>query len=116
MSNQQSEYNIVFKTSDPSILVNLFGKELPAEGAEISIDPDVTIKVQSVNVQHGLVDTSIIVNFVLQIISGITIKVIGDLLVDRFKDKKAELTINGKKIENMNSSEIISALNDDRDA
>jgi len=34
MTKNQSEYKIDLETSDPSLLVNLFGNELPAEGTE----------------------------------------------------------------------------------
>lgn len=115
MSARQSEYQIEFKTSDPSLLINLFGNELPDEGSEFSLDPDVTIKARQVEVQHGLVETSIIVNCVLKVIGGITIKVVGDLLVDRLKGRKAELSINNQKIEKLRSSEIVSALNGAKD-
>ena len=115
MSNKQSEYNIELKTSDPALLVSVFGSELPEEGSQSSLDPNVSIQARQVSVQHGLVETSIIVNCLLQILGGVAVKVVGDLLVNKLKGKDAELTINGKKIKKITTIEVLTALEETED-
>jgi hypothetical protein len=96
--------------------MNLFGAELPTEGTESSPDLGVTITVDHVEIEHGLVETAIIVDCVVKVVSGIAIKVIGDLLVDRLKNKKAKLTINDRQVNNISTQEIVSAMRGVSDA
>ena len=116
MAKRSLEFNINLKTSDPSVLVNLFGVELPTEGTENSLAHGVTIKAQHVEVQHGLVETSVIVSCVVQVIAGIATKVIGDLLVDLLKDRKAKLAINDRHIDNLTTPLVVSAMEGGADA
>src|SRR5258707_15352917 len=110
------QFAVSLQTQDPSLLLNLFGTELPTDGTEMSMAPGVSIRVARVEVHHGLVESVVLVNFVLQAASGIATKVIADLLVDHFRNKKAKLTINDKAIENVATSDLVSAMTGVEDA
>jgi hypothetical protein len=116
MSKQGAEFHFSLQTQDPSLLLGLFGVELPAQGAEKPLAPSISIRTERVEVQHGLVESTILVNFVLQATSGIATKVIADLLVDHFRDKKAKLTINSKSIEKITPDALVSAMKGAGDA
>jgi hypothetical protein len=50
------QFAVSLQTQDPSLLLNLFGTELPTDGTEMSLAPGVNIRADRVEVQHGLVD------------------------------------------------------------
>jgi hypothetical protein len=116
MVEQPLELKLKMQTEEPSLLVDVFGTEMPAKGTETSLAPGVSIRADHVEVQHGFVGTSIVINCILQAASGIATKVIADLLLDRFRERKAKLSINGKPVPNLTRPALESALDGAKDA
>jgi hypothetical protein len=110
MPDPPFSFKVELQTSDPSVLVDLFGTELPALGAARSLGEDVTASIEDVQIHHGLMETSILVNFAVTVITGVTTKVIGDLLSDLLKRRKVKLAIDGKQVDSRNAAAIASAI------
>lgn len=85
-------------TADPELLVDLFGSELPREADEANIGDGVRLRVSDAQVEHGLIETTIIVNCLVTIATGVATNVLGDLLTEAIKNKRAKISLDGREL------------------
>ena len=89
-------HHVTLETSDPTLLVEVFGTELPAVGSRVDLGPRIAAaSVKETRVHHGAIDTSIIVNLVVSVTTGVTTKVLGDVLSDLVKRRRGRITVDG---------------------
>src|SRR6266850_1778494 len=98
MKTEDLTYSIQLRTQDPSVVVDLFGSESPIPTYSSTLIDGVDATVTRVEIQRGLVESSILVDFLLKVASGITAKVVGDLLFERIRSRRAKLSVNGRKV------------------
>ncbi len=110
IAKQPIQIELKLQTEEPSLLQEIFGVEMPTGGVESTLAPGILIRASRVEVEHGLIESSIIVTCILQAASGIATKVIADVLLDRIRARKAKLNINGKPVSNLTAPALASAV------
>jgi hypothetical protein len=88
-------HKIELLATDAVGLETLFGGRAPTVGSHLDLGDGVTLKVVDTRTQRGVIESSVLVNFALQVVSGVAVKVVGELLSERFKGQKGSLKVDG---------------------
>ena len=107
---EKTSFRVEMQTTDPRVLVDFFDIEMPAPHTTATLDDGLTADIQDVRVNHGLVETAVIVNFVITVASGVATKVVSDLLLERLRGRNVRLRIDDKPIDTVTSATIKSAI------
>ena len=105
-------HRVELSTTDVATLDSMFGPHRPVVGARVPLDDDVVLEVVDTRIERGVVETSIFLDFALKVGSGVAVKVIGDLLSERLKGRKASVKINGATVQADDARAIEIALTD----
>jgi hypothetical protein len=89
---------ITVKTQSLTILEELFGSESPKDNQKFQIGPDITLIHERHLIRQGVIDSGVVVHFVLQVASGVAAKVIAEWIWGKIKDKKAHVEVNGMEL------------------
>ena len=112
----ENTHSVRVTSQDPLVFGSEFPGGLPSANVEFCPGPGLTFSVVRVDIRHGVLDSSIVVDLVLKIAAGVATKVVGDLLVDYFKQRKATLTVNGKSVDLTQPESMGAALGSRTDA
>jgi len=92
------ELKVKIIADNPMLLKDIFKEDNPAPESKIKITEGIDLVHKYHIVRQGFVDSGVIINFMLTIGAGVATNFLSTWLLDKIKDNKVHIEINGESV------------------
>ena len=93
-----SKLKIKIIADNPMLLKDIYGENNPASELKVKITEGIDLVHERHIVRQGFVDSGVIISFMLTIGAGVATNLLSTWLLDKIKDNKVQIEINGESV------------------